>query len=162
MFYKFFKKILFSMDPEKSHELVTNVLKTLEKTWIPNIITDIEKKIFCYESHKLSIKVWDIEFPNCLGLAAGFDKSGELYSLLSNMGFGFIECGTFTPKPQEGNPRPRIFRYPEHKAIVNRMGFNNPGIEGAIKTFSIQKKTIPRGINIGKNKNTPNENAIDD
>lgn len=121
------------------------------------------RKINLYLSSKrLKLKVWNIEFPNFLGLAAGFDKTGELYPIFSNFGFGFIECGTFTPLPQKGNPKPRLFRYKEHLALVNRMGFNNPGIEKAKQIFLKQYKTIPRGINIGKNKITPNEKAIED
>lgn len=158
MIYKFLSQILFNFDPENAHQFVSDTLKFFNL--FP--IQKVENSIFSYYSDKLKIKLWDIEFPNIIGLAGGFDKTGELYPIFSYMGFGFIECGTFTPQPQEGNPKPRLFRYPEHFAIVNRMGFNNPGVEKAKEILAKQKKIIPRGINIGKNKLTPNEKAIED
>ncbi|GIX43267.1 MAG: dihydroorotate dehydrogenase (quinone) [Leptospiraceae bacterium] len=158
MFYEILKNILFSFEPENAHKLVSQILK-ITNQFPFNLL---EKSILTYDSDKIKINLWNIEFPNFVGLAAGFDKTGELYESLSLMGFGFIECGTFTPLPQEGNPKPRLFRYPEFKAIINRMGFNNPGIEKAIEIFKKQTKSIPRGINIGKNKITPNEKALDD
>lgn len=156
MFYKLIKPILFSLDPEFAHESVNEILKRSA------FISTSMKPLFSYDSIHLKRSIWNIDFPNILGLAAGFDKTGSLYEVLSNMGFGFIECGTFTPLPQEGNPKPRLFRYPKEQAIVNRMGFNNPGIEQAKEIFQQQKKIKPRGINIGKNKNTPIEEAIKD
>lgn len=156
MIYKLLKPILFSFEPEFTHDLISNILKKTSK------ISSSFKRLFTYESHHLKRTIWNIEFPNILGLAAGFDKTGELYEVLSYFGFGFIECGTFTPLPQDGNPKPRLFRYPEKLAIVNRMGFNNPGIEKAKQIFQHQKKIVPRGINIGKNKNTPINHAIND
>lgn len=158
MFYNLLKQFLFRMDPENAHHIVASFIKMANQ--FP--IDLIEQSIFSYKSENLKVKLWDIEFSNFLGLAAGFDKTGELYESLSLMGFGFIECGTFTPLPQEGNPKPRLFRYPDKKAIINRMGFNNPGIEKAKEIFNKQKKIVPRGINIGKNKITPNEKAIED
>jgi len=158
MIYDILKPILFSFDPENAHEFIVNVLKFINHT----PLSLVEESLLTFNSEKIKIKVWNVEFPNFLGLAAGFDKTGELFESLSIMGFGFIECGTFTPLPQEGNPKPRLFRYPQYRAIINRMGFNNPGIEKAKETFQKQKKTLPRGINIGKNKITPLEKAMDD
>ncbi len=158
MFYELFSKILFALEPETSHQITTKALKVMN--FFP--VQEFEKFFLCYTSKRLKLNVWNIEFPNILGLAGGFDKTGELYPVFSNFGFGFIECGTFTPQPQEGNPKPRLFRYEEHFAIVNRMGFNNPGIEKAKEVFLLQKKTIPRGINLGKNKITPNHKAKED
>ncbi|MFN3604045.1 MAG: quinone-dependent dihydroorotate dehydrogenase [Leptonema sp. (in: bacteria)] len=158
MFYKLLSKILFNFEPEKSHQIVTNILKYLNALPLENVI----QLTFHYTSDRLKQNLWDIDFPNILGLAAGFDKTGELYPILSNFGFGFIECGTFTPQPQIGNPKPRLFRYQDKKALVNRMGFNNPGIDKAKEIFKSQKKTIPRGINIGRNKTTSNEKSIED
>ena len=100
-------------------------------------------------------------FKNPVGLAAGFDKNAEFYKEMSELGFGFIEIGTVTPKPQPGNPKKRLFRLKEDKALINRMGFNNKGVEHAVEALK-DKGDIIIGGNIGKNKNTPNENAVDD
>jgi dihydroorotate dehydrogenase len=110
-----------------------------------------------------SRKVWNLEFKNPIGLAAGFDKNAECTDALFSMGFGFIEVGTITPKPQPGNPKPRLFRIRNEKALINRMGFNNKGIDYAVNCLKKRKyKSGIIGINIGKNKDTPNENALDD
>jgi dihydroorotate dehydrogenase len=114
------------------------------------------------ESDRLRSLFCGLEFPNPVGLAAGFDKTGELYPFLTHVGFGFVECGTFTAQPQPGNPRPRMFRFPEQQALVNRMGFNNPGAERAAETLRGQRKTIPRGVSIGKSKVTPLAEAAQD
>lgn len=103
-----------------------------------------------------------LDFENPLGMAAGFDKTGALYPFLSCMGFGFVESGTFTQHAQPGNPKPRVFRIPEARALVNRMGFNNPGADGARQQFKNQKKRSVRGINIGKSKITELDHALDD
>ena len=110
-----------------------------------------------------SRKVWNLEFKNPIGLAAGFDKNAECSDALFNMGFGFIEVGTVTPLPQSGNPKPRLFRIRQEKALINRMGFNNKGVDYALTNIKSRKyKDGILGINIGKNKNTPNEKALDD
>ncbi len=103
-----------------------------------------------------------IDFPNPIGLAAGFDKDAKLYSELSALGFGFIEVGTITPKPQPGNDKPRLFRLPKDSAIINRMGFNNHGVEQMVINLKKNNSRVIIGGNIGKNKNTPNENAVKD
>ncbi len=103
-----------------------------------------------------------IDFPNPIGLAAGFDKDAKLYSELSALGFGFIEVGTITPKPQPGNEKPRLFRLPKDSAIINRMGFNNHGVEQMVINLKKNNNKVIIGGNIGKNKNTPNENAVND
>jgi dihydroorotate dehydrogenase len=113
-------------------------------------------------SPRLRSTVCGIDFPNPVGLAAGFDKTGELYPFLTHMGFGFIECGTFTALAQPGNPKPRLFRFPEHQALVNRMGFNNPGAEAAGRTLRSQRRTVPRGVSIGKSRATPLAEAAAD
>ncbi len=158
MFYNILRKILFSFEPETAHRIVSEILKFSNRF----LLKGFTESFFQFHHDKLKRKLWNIEFPNIVGLAAGFDKSGELYPVLARLGFGFIECGTFTPLPQEGNPMPRLFRYPQEKIIINRMGFNNPGIEKARETFLNQKLTVPRGINIGKNKNTPLEKSLED
>ena len=104
-----------------------------------------------------------LRFPNAVGLAAGFDKDGEALPALAALGFGFIEVGTVTPRPHPGNPKPRLFRFPGQQALVNRMGFNNAGVEALARRLSrCPPLGIPLGINIGKNKDTPNDRAVDD
>jgi dihydroorotate dehydrogenase len=110
----------------------------------------------------LERQVFGLKFKNPVGLAAGFDKEAKLFEDFSNLGFGFIEVGTITPKGQPGNPKPRLFRLPEDEALINRMGFNNEGLDAAVKRLKKRKSTIIIGGNIGKNKVTPNENAIQD
>ena len=110
---------------------------------------------------RLETEVFGLKFPNPVGLAAGFDKDAKLYKELSNFGFGFIEIGTVTPKPQEGNPKKRLFRLKKNQAIINRMGFNNGGVDEAVLRLK-KNKNVLIGGNIGKNKITPNENAVDD
>jgi len=118
--------------------------------------------MFCIESSKLNRTVFGIDFPNPIGLAAGFDKDAKLYEELSTLGFGYIEVGTVTPKPQSGNPKPRMFRLTADEALMNRMGFNNEGVEAMILRLRKRNRKIIIGGNIGKNKDTPNEQAIND
>jgi dihydroorotate dehydrogenase len=119
------------------------------------------RKIYCIEHPALERKVFGLTFKNPVGLAAGFDKDAKLYKELSNFGFGFIEIGTLTPKGQAGNPKKRLFRLKDDQAIINRMGFNNLGVDEAVERLK-KNKNILIGGNIGKNKLTPNENAVDD
>ena len=127
------------------------------------LMSDALKRSFIHNSSTLSQTTDSIEFPNPLGLAAGFDKNAEYVDLMANLGFGFIEIGTVTPKPQDGNPRPRMFRLPKDKALINRMGFNNGGIKLVKRNLKKRKnRSIIIGANIGKNKVTPNERAVDD
>ena len=122
----------------------------------------IFKKMFVYENPKLEQNLFGLTFKNPVGLAAGFDKDAELIEPLSHLGFGFIEIGTLTPKPQDGNPEPRLFRLPKDKALINRMGFNNKGVKTAVERLRNRKSEVLIGGNIGKNKITPNENATAD
>ncbi len=115
-----------------------------------------------YHSERLRITLAGIQFENPLGMAAGFDKTGQLYPFLSCAGFGFVECGTFTRHGQPGNPRPRLFRFPEQQALVNRMGFNNPGADRAAEVFGRQVRDAVRGINLGKSKITDLDGAAED
>jgi dihydroorotate dehydrogenase len=119
------------------------------------------RKLYSSKKPSLQKEVFGIHFPNPVGLAAGFDKDAKLFRELSNFGFGFIEIGTVTPKPQGGNPKPRLFRLKIDKGIINRMGFNNEGVEAAAKRLK-RNKNIIIGGNIGKNKTTPNNNAQED
>ena len=153
MDYSFFQKILFSMDAERSHLAALNGLNFLHK---------LHLEPFTTRPPQVPCKLMDISLPNPVGLAAGLDKNGEFIDALAAFGFGFIEVGTVTPKPQAGNPKPRLFRLPEHKAIINRMGFNNNGIDALIANVKRSRFDGVLGINIGKNATTPIENAVDD
>ncbi len=118
--------------------------------------------MFGVQDPKLERELFGLKFPNPVGLAAGFDKDAKLIDELGNLGFGFIEIGTLTPKGQEGNPKPRLFRLPEDQAIINRMGFNNEGVDAAVARLRNRKSKVIVGGNIGKNKVTPNEEALND
>lgn len=133
----FLKPFFLSLDPETAHELAKNFLGIGQK--FPGFLTLMES-MTSYQSDRLKTKIAGIEFENPLGMGAGFDKTGELYPFLSRMGFGHIEVGTITGQKQSGNPKPRVFRYPQDQALVNRMGFNNPGADSAEKIISSQKK----------------------
>lgn len=157
--YKFLiRPILFQFDPEKIHHFTFSFLKIIHR--IP-FIGALLRSIFVIENPKLEREVFGIKFPNPVGLAAGFDKDAKLYKELSNFGFGFIEIGTVTPKPQDGNPKKRMFRLRKDSGIINRMGFNNKGAWEAAKRLRKNKRVLIGG-NIGKNKVTPNEKAIHD
>ncbi len=160
MFYKrILRPIFFLFDPEKIHHVVFSLIKFTQA--IPGI-GFITKRIFYVDDAKLKRTVFGIEFPNPVGLAAGFDKNALLYKELSNFGFGFIEIGTITPLGQEGNPKPRMFRLPADQGLINRMGFNNEGLDAAIERLKSKPKHLIVGGNIGKNKITPNEEAVSD
>jgi dihydroorotate dehydrogenase len=159
MYKLIIRPLLFLFDPEKVHYFTFSFLKIVFK--LP-FISSIVKNSHKVENKKLERNLFGLTFKNPVGLAAGFDKNAVLFNGLSNFGFGFIEIGTVTPKPQEGNPKKRLFRLKEDKAIVNRMGFNNEGVEAAVKRLKNRRTDIIIGGNIGKNKITPNENAIDD
>jgi dihydroorotate dehydrogenase len=160
MIYKYIlRPIFFSIDPEKIHHLVFKLIKFSQS--IPGV-PFITRLIYITKNQKLEREVFGIKFPNPVGLAAGFDKDAKLYKELSNFGFGFIEIGTITPVAQAGNDKPRMFRLPADQALINRMGFNNEGIDGAIERLKNRPKDLIIGGNIGKNKNTPNEQAIND
>ncbi|QCI21081.1 quinone-dependent dihydroorotate dehydrogenase [Buchnera aphidicola (Hyperomyzus lactucae)] len=154
MFYYLIRKLLFLIDPEKAHFLTLKYLK-IEKIQLFNFFRTFRKPL-------KEIKCMGLIFKNKLGAAAGIDKNGEYIEALSEMGFGFIEVGTVTPLPQIGNPKPRIFRIVSMEGIINRMGFNNLGIDNLIKNIKKSNFKGIIGVNIGKNKNTSIENAIND
>ena len=158
MYQLFIKPFLFLFDPEKVHHFSFAVIRLGSK--IPGMAFLI-RKFYCHEHPKLERKVFGLTFKNPVGLAAGFDKDAKLYKELSNFGFGFIEIGTLTPKGQDGNPKKRLFRLKEDQGIINRMGFNNEGVDQAVKRLKNNKNVLIGG-NIGKNKVTPNEKAVDD
>jgi len=124
--YQLLKPFLFSMNAEKAHYTTTTLFKTANK--IP-IVSSLLKSGFSYEHESLRREVFGLSFKNPVGLAAGFDKNGQWITEMASLGFGFIEVGTVTPEPQQGNPKPRLFRLIEDRAIINRMGFNNLGVE---------------------------------
>ena len=125
-------------------------------------VSSLAKKIYSVRSKKLEREVFGIKFPNPVGLAAGFDKDAKAIDQLANFGFGFIEIGTITPKGQPGNDKPRLFRLVEDDAVINRMGFNNQGVNVAIERLKSRKSDVIVGGNIGKNKATPNDRAFED
>jgi len=158
MYRYLIKPILFLGDPEWIHYFVFSLIRWIQK--IPGVPFLI-KVLYQVHHPKLERELFGIRFKNPVGLAAGFDKDAKLYRELSNFGFGFIEIGTLTPKPQSGNPKKRLFRLPQDEALINRMGFNNEGVEAAIPRLQ-KNKNIIIGGNIGKNKITPNEKAVED
>ncbi len=158
--YSLVKKVLFKYDPEDVHH---KVLKWLHRAYNTGLGKKYLRSNYSVTHESLQRNLFGLTFPNPVGLAAGFDKDAKYIDELSCLGFGFIEIGTLTPKPQDGNEKPRLFRLPADAAIVNRMGFNNEGVDAAVERLKkIDKGNIIIGGNIGKNKNTPNENAIDD
>ena len=159
MYKLLIKPIFFLFDPEKIHHKVFATLKVLFA--IP-LIPQLTAALYKVRDKKLETKVAGLTFPSPVGLAAGFDKNALLYNHFENFGFGFVEVGTVTPKGQEGNPKPRIFRLPEDEALINRMGFNNDGMDVVTERLKNRKSNIIVGGNIGKNKVTPNEQAVDD
>lgn len=164
MYKSLIRPILFRYDPEKIHYFSFSSLKYLNR--LP-FFDSLSRKRYHLKHPALNRKLFGIEFPNPVGMAAGFDKNAVAFKEFSGLGFGHIEIGTLTPKPQEGNPKQRLFRLREDEAIVNRMGFNNGGVDAAVERL---KKNPPVGDprhiiiggNIGKNKTTPNESAVDD
>ncbi|WP_396149395.1 quinone-dependent dihydroorotate dehydrogenase [Flavobacterium sp.] len=158
MYKLLLRPILFCFDPEKVHYLTFSLVKFISK--IP-FVTSIIKAIYVVEDKRLEREVFGLKFKNPVGLAAGFDKDAKLFNELSDFGFGFIEIGTLTPKPQDGNPKKRLFRLKSDSAIINRMGFNNGGVEAAILRLK-KNNGVLIGGNIGKNKITPNEDATKD
>ena len=158
MYKLLIKPFLFSFDPERAHYLVINTLRFLFA--IPGVKS--VTKVLYGAPKGLEREVFGITFPNPVGLAAGFDKDAKMIDILDAFGFGFIEIGTLTPKPQDGNPKPRLFRLPKDQALINRMGFNNEGVLEAVKRLRKRKSRVLIGGNIGKNKITNNNLAYKD
>jgi dihydroorotate dehydrogenase len=158
MYKLLIRRILFWFDPEEVHYFSFSFIKFICK--IP-FVSSILKSMYEVKDSLLEREVFGLKFKNPVGLAAGFDKDAKCYQELSNFGFGFIEIGTLTPKPQDGNPKKRLFRLKSDSAIINRMGFNNGGVDAAVMRLK-KNKNILIGGNIGKNKITPNEEATAD
>lgn len=159
MYKSLVRPFLFLFNAESVHKMVNSTVHWGFK--VP-FARKIATEIFRYDGTSLSREVFGIKFPNPIGLAAGFDKNGRLYNDMAAFGFGFVEIGTLTPRPQSGNPKPRLFRLVEDEAIINRMGFNNDGVAGAVEYLKKHRPRIIIGGNIGKNKSTPNEEAVAD
>lgn len=152
--YSLLKPLLFQFDAEKAHHLT---LEQLQKAHRHGLLKHVTPKVIPCPSTLMGLSL-----TNPVGLAAGLDKNGEYIDALAALGFGFIEIGTITPRPQDGNPKPRLFRLPEYQAIINRMGFNNQGVDVLIENVKRAQYRGVLGINIGKNATTPIENAVDD
>lgn len=153
--YASLRPLLFSLEAESAHGLTLYALGVAQRSHLMRLVAQPAPP-------DLPVRVFGIDFPSPVGLAAGLDKNGAHIDALGALGFGFIEIGTVTPRPQPGNPKPRLFRLPQHEALINRMGFNNDGVE--VMARNVEKATWRGvlGINIGKNKDTPNERAADD
>ncbi|MBE7634398.1 quinone-dependent dihydroorotate dehydrogenase [Tenacibaculum finnmarkense] len=159
MYKQLIRPILFLFDPEKIHYFTFSVVKTVSK--IP-FVSSIFRSMYQVNDKKLERNLFGLTFKNPVGLAAGFDKNAVLYNELANFGFGFVEIGTVTPKGQAGNPKKRLFRLKDDQGIINRMGFNNEGLEVAIEQLKKNKGKIIIGGNIGKNTDTTPENYTQD
>lgn len=159
MYKIFIKPIFFLFDPEKIHHFVFNTVRILFK--VPGFKA-LAKQIHSLEDKSLERELFGLKFKNPVGLAAGFDKDAKLFNELAAFGFGFVEIGTLTPKPQDGNPKKRLFRLPKDEGLINRMGFNNGGVKEAVERLKKNNSGIIIGGNIGKNKVTPNEEAVND
>lgn len=159
MYRLIIKPIFFLFEPETIHHIVFKLIKFFCR--IPGVPA-LLKSYYVINDERLERKIFGITFPNPVGLAAGFDKDAKLFDELGYFGFGFIEIGTLTPKAQPGNEKPRMFRLPQDEALINRMGFNNGGVSEAVERLKKRKTPIIIGGNIGKNKVTPNEEAVND
>lgn len=160
MYKRFLKNYLFGLEPEKAHDFTVKLLGVVMS--IP-LVSHLVSWYYSYQKKDIEKFVFGLKFHNPVGLAAGFDKDGKLITPLQKLGFGFLEIGTVTPEPQQGNEEPRLFRLPNDQALVNRMGFNNEGVEAMVERLAkLPKKKIIIGGNIGKNKTTTNAHAIKD
>ena len=152
--YGLLRPLLFTLDPETAHGIGLRGLDALERAGVLGLVARRPAE------SPFPVPVFGLDFPNPVGLAAGLDKNGAHIDALFGLGFGFVEIGTITPRPQPGNPAPRMFRLPRHKALINRLGFNNEGVDALVRNVGrARARKGPLGINIGKNKDTPNEDA---
>lgn len=154
--YPALKPWLFRMDPERAHEWTTRMVRLAHGLGLLTLGKSAQ------EGEGRPVECLGLTFPNALGLAAGMDKNATCVDAWGAVGFGFVEVGTLTPRPQPGNPKPRLFRLPEHEALINRMGFNNHGIDAAVNRLEKRRFKGLVGVNIGKNFDTPNESAVND
>ncbi|MAS96355.1 MAG: dihydroorotate dehydrogenase (quinone) [Verrucomicrobiales bacterium] len=159
--YPLARQILFSLDAEKAHHVTLSMMNIAESLGLLGLLSGTRAPD---ADGPNSVELMGLKFPNKVGLAAGLDKTGAAISAFGRIGFGHVEVGTVTPRPQPGNEKPRLFRLKENHAVINRMGFNNPGVDGLLANVRVSRNRFSGvlGINIGKNFDTPNENAIDD
>lgn len=157
--YRLLRAPLFNLPPETAHEVATGALDGLLAT---RAARELARRALAVDDPALRSRLWDVEFPNPVGLAAGFDKGAKHFNALAALGFGFVEIGTVTARAQEGNPRPRLFRLTRDEALLNRMGFNNPGAEAVSRRLQETEAETVLGINLGKSKVTPLEEATED
>ena len=160
-FYKLARKFLFQLDAERAHHVTLDGMRTANRLGLLAPFTGSRQFV---DPPEAAVEVMGLPFPNRIGLAAGMDKAGRAVDAFGTLGFGHVEVGTVTPRPQPGNAQPRLFRLVEHDAIINRMGFNNPGVREMLLNLELSTRRFPGvlGINIGKNFDTPNENALQD
>jgi dihydroorotate dehydrogenase len=154
MSYRLFRSLLFRLDPETAHDVALGAMRVARPLRLTTLLAG--------PLPRLERKLLGMRFPNPVGLAAGLDKNGDYIPALASLGFGFLEVGTVTPRPQDGNPRPRMFRLPRAEALINRMGFNNKGVDHLVERVAASRYTGILGINIGKNADTPIDRAADD
>ncbi|MFA5862659.1 MAG: quinone-dependent dihydroorotate dehydrogenase [Candidatus Thermoplasmatota archaeon] len=160
MLYDLARPLLFRFDAERVHEFT---MRRLESAGRSERVTRLLRSRYFMEDPKLAQELWGLRFPNPVGIAAGFDKNARLVDTLPHLGFGFVEVGTVTSEPQSGNPRPRLFRLPKDKALVNRLGFNNDGADAvAARLARSGRSMVPIGVNIGKARKVPNSEATAD
>ena len=152
--YALARSLLFCLDAERAHDLSLKAIETAYRTGLNPLVAS--------KPRTLPTRAFGIDFANPVGLAAGLDKNAAHVDALASLGFGFIEVGTTTPRAQPGNPKPRMFRLPEYEAVINRLGFNNGGVDALVANAERARYDGVLGINIGKNKDTPNERALDD
>nr|WP_174514715.1 quinone-dependent dihydroorotate dehydrogenase [Thiomonas bhubaneswarensis] len=152
--YRLIRPILFRLNPEWAHQLTLNGIRLAHSAGL--------SILYAHPMVRDPVELLGLRFANRVGLAAGLDKNGEAIDALAAMGFGFVEVGTVTPRPQPGNPKPRMFRIPQAQALINRMGFNNAGLEAFLRHVRRSHRPVPIGLNIGKNASTPVEQALDD
>jgi dihydroorotate dehydrogenase len=157
MIYPLLRRLLFRLDAEAAHELTVSQIEHLQQ--IPVLLRAIEA--YCRPPATAARELLGLQFRSPIGIAAGFDKNGVMMPFLAALGFGFVEVGTVTLKPQPGNPKPRLFRYPHEKALINRLGFNNDGADAVAARLRSWQRTVPLFVNVGKNRDVPLEGAVE-
>jgi dihydroorotate dehydrogenase len=157
MIYPLLRKLLFRLDAEAAHHFTVRQMEHLQQ--IPIVLRAIER--YCRPPASAARTLFGLQFPSPIGIAGGFDKNGTMMPFLAALGFGFIEVGTVTLQPQPGNPKPRLFRYPQHKALINRLGFNNDGADAVAQRLRNWERNVPLFVNVGKNRDVPLEGATE-